>query len=90
MDIELWDSVWKWEQVALASGLKYTDKVREAQLGMKMENLVCVDAMGLELQEDNLHLTTHSQVILGQMLVDAYFTHFAPPLSNECHSSSHW
>ncbi|XP_004136956.1 probable carbohydrate esterase At4g34215 [Cucumis sativus] len=76
-------------QVALASGLKYTDKVREAQLGMKMENLVCVDAMGLELQEDNLHLTTHSQVILGQMLVDAYFTHFAPPLSNECHSSSH-
>lgn len=67
------------EQVALASGLKYIEKVREAQLGMKMENLVCVDAMGLELQEDNLHLTTPSQVILGQMLVDAYFTHFTSP-----------
>ncbi|XP_038888271.1 probable carbohydrate esterase At4g34215 [Benincasa hispida] len=74
-------------QVALASGFKYIEKVREAQLGMKVENLVCVDAKGLELQEDNLHLTTNAQVILGQMLADAYLTHFAAPLSNGCPSS---
>ncbi|XP_023553837.1 probable carbohydrate esterase At4g34215 [Cucurbita pepo subsp. pepo] len=70
-------------QVALASGVKYIEKVREAQLGMRVENVVCVDAKGLELQEDNLHLTTQAQVILGQMLADAYLTHFAPPLKSK-------
>lgn len=34
--------------------------------------------MGLQLNADNLHLTTESQVKLGQMLADAYFTHFGP------------
>lgn len=50
---------------------------------MRVENVVCVDAKGLELQEDNLHLTTQAQVILGQMLADAYLTHFAPPLKSK-------
>ncbi|KDP47145.1 hypothetical protein JCGZ_22141 [Jatropha curcas] len=66
-------------QVAITSGdEKYLEKVREAQLGMKVQNVVCVDAKGLQLKEDNLHLTTQSQVKLGQMLAGAYLQHFAP------------
>ncbi|KAJ8766889.1 hypothetical protein K2173_009233 [Erythroxylum novogranatense] len=69
-------------QVAIASGNEYMGKVREAQLGMKLPNVVCVDAKGLQLQEDNLHLTTESQVKLGHMLADAYLTHFSSPSSS--------
>ncbi|KAK1558551.1 hypothetical protein Q3G72_003653 [Acer saccharum] len=66
-------------QVAIASGdKKYIEKVREAQVGMKVSNVVCVDAKGLQLKEDHLHLTTESQVQLGHMLAQAYFNHFAP------------
>ncbi|XP_050212273.1 probable carbohydrate esterase At4g34215 [Mercurialis annua] len=65
-------------QVAITSGdEKYLEKVREAQLKMNISNVVCVDAKGLQLKEDNLHLTTHSQVKLGQMLAEAYLKHFA-------------
>lgn len=64
-------------QVALASGdEKYIEKVREAQLGIKLQNVVCVDAKGLKLNDDNLHLSTEAQVKLGQMLADAYLCHF--------------
>ncbi|XVF67516.1 hypothetical protein PTKIN_Ptkin10aG0127500 [Pterospermum kingtungense] len=67
-------------QVAIASGdEKYMEKVREAQLGINLPNVVCVDAKGLGLKEDNLHLTTEAQVRLGQMLGDAYLTHFFAP-----------
>ncbi|CAN0846335.1 Probable carbohydrate esterase At4g34215 [Linum grandiflorum] len=68
-------------QVALASGVedKYVEKVREAQLGMKMEKVVCVDAKGLKLKEDNLHLTTEAQIKLGQMLAHAYLANFVVP-----------
>lgn len=66
-------------QVAIASGdEKYLEKVREAQLSMNVPNVVCVDAKGLQLKEDNLHLTTESQVKLGQLLAEAYLKHFAP------------
>ncbi|KAL6218903.1 hypothetical protein ACLB2K_012110 [Fragaria x ananassa] len=64
-------------QVAICSGdEKYLEKIREVQLGMKVKNVVCVDAKGLELKEDHLHLTTKAQVQLGQMLADAYLKHF--------------
>ncbi|GAB2267579.1 hypothetical protein Dimus_002559 [Dionaea muscipula] len=64
-------------QVAIASGeKKYIDKVREAQLGINLPFVVCVDAKGLPLKGDNLHLTTESQVKLGLMLADAYLNHF--------------
>ncbi|KAF7840782.1 putative carbohydrate esterase [Senna tora] len=67
-------------QVALASGdEKYMEKVREAQKSINISNVVCVDAKGLELKEDHLHLTTHAQVLLGHMLADAYLAHFAAP-----------
>ncbi|KAG5627440.1 hypothetical protein H5410_012658 [Solanum commersonii] len=60
-------------QVALASGGKhYTEIVREAQLNPDLANVVTVDAKGLQLQKDNLHLTASSQVLLGHMMVDAF------------------
>lgn len=52
------------------------EKVRKAQLGLKLPNLVCVDAMGLPLNSDDLHLTTQAQVKLGKMLAEAYITQF--------------
>ncbi|KAL9371056.1 hypothetical protein Peur_036196 [Populus x canadensis] len=66
-------------QVAIASGLddNYMEKVREAQLNINLPNVVCVDAKGLDLKEDHLHLTTESQVKLGNMLADAYLKHFS-------------
>ncbi|KAF5745593.1 carbohydrate esterase [Tripterygium wilfordii] len=66
-------------QVAIASGdKKYMEKIREAQLGIKLPNVACVDAKGLSLKEDNLHLTTEAQVQLGHMLAHAYLHHFGP------------
>ncbi|KAI4298501.1 hypothetical protein L6164_032052 [Bauhinia variegata] len=64
-------------QVALASGdERYIETVREAQKGINLPNVVCVDAKGFPLQEDNMHLTTGAQVQLGHMLADAYLSHF--------------
>ncbi|KAL6848377.1 hypothetical protein ACP4OV_021671 [Aristida adscensionis] len=64
-------------QVALASGDKRNiDKVRNAQLTVNLPNVVTVDAFGLALNEDNMHLTTESQVKLGEMLAEAYITNF--------------
>ncbi|KAK9109306.1 LOW QUALITY PROTEIN: hypothetical protein Sjap_017366 [Stephania japonica] len=65
-------------QVAIVSGGDgaYVEMVRESQLGMCAENVVCVDAKGLNLKEDNLHLTTEAQVKLGGMLADAYLKNF--------------
>lgn len=65
-------------QVAIASGdIRYMEKIREAQMGINLPNVVCVDAKGLELKEDHLHLTTGAQVKLGHILGEAYFKHFA-------------
>ncbi|XP_077225294.1 putative carbohydrate esterase At4g34215 [Tasmannia lanceolata] len=65
-------------QVAIASGDgRYMEKVREAQKSINLPNVVCVDAKGLPLKEDHLHLTTEAQVQLGNLLADAYLEHFA-------------
>ncbi|KAL0652408.1 hypothetical protein Bca4012_095099 [Brassica carinata] len=70
-------------QVALATGAgPYLDAVRKAQLETGLENVHCVDAKGLPLEPDGLHLTTSSQVRLGQMMVDAFL---AIPNSAELH-----
>lgn len=50
--------------------------MRNAQLSINLLNVVTVDAMGLALNEDNLHLTTESQVKLGKMLAEAYIDNF--------------
>ncbi|KAL6964042.1 hypothetical protein U1Q18_035095 [Sarracenia purpurea var. burkii] len=66
-------------QVAIGSGDdKYMEAVREAQKSIDLPSVVCVDAKGLALGEDNLHLTTEAQVRLGRILADAYFNHFTP------------
>jgi hypothetical protein len=64
-------------QVAIASGdEKYMEKVREAQFRINLPNVVCIDAKGLPLKEDNLHLTTEAQVRLGHILADSYLANF--------------
>ncbi|KAJ8763261.1 hypothetical protein K2173_026162 [Erythroxylum novogranatense] len=60
-------------QVALASGQgPYLETVREAQLEMNLPHVHCVDAKGLPLEPDRLHLTTPAQVKLGRMLADSF------------------
>ncbi|KAL5056308.1 hypothetical protein RYX36_036990 [Vicia faba] len=63
-------------QVALASGFEYIEKVREAQKGINIPNVVSVDAKGLQLKEDNLHLNTEAQIKLGHMLAQSFVTVF--------------
>ncbi|CAI9778941.1 unnamed protein product [Fraxinus pennsylvanica] len=61
-------------QVALASGQgvkNYIHRVRAIQNAM--ENVVTVDAFGLQLGADGMHLTTTSQVQLGKMMANAFF-----------------
>uniref|UniRef100_A0A2N9F5X4 Sialate O-acetylesterase domain-containing protein n=1 Tax=Fagus sylvatica TaxID=28930 RepID=A0A2N9F5X4_FAGSY len=65
-------------QVALASGLgPFMEIVREGQMGIDLMNLRTVDAKGLPLEPDGLHLTTAAQVQLGKMLADT-FLQFLP------------
>ncbi|TVU13376.1 hypothetical protein EJB05_40428 [Eragrostis curvula] len=67
-------------QVALASGNKRNiEKVRSAQFSVNLLNVVTVDAMGLPLNEDHLHLSTGAQVKLGEMLAEAYINKFLEP-----------
>ncbi|PIA27105.1 hypothetical protein AQUCO_08300065v1 [Aquilegia coerulea] len=50
-------------QVVLASGEgPFVDKVREAQRGINLPNVIDVDAKGLAIKQDHLHLTTQSQI----------------------------
>ncbi|CAD6261426.1 unnamed protein product [Miscanthus lutarioriparius] len=60
-------------QVGLASGEgNYTDIVREAQRNIKLPNVILVDAIGLPLRDDQLHLSTEAQLQLGDMLGQAF------------------
>jgi len=62
----------------LASGSgPYIEIVRQAQLGTDLLNLRTVDAHGLPLQPDGLHLSTPAQAHLGQIMADA-FLQFVP------------
>ncbi|KAK8643077.1 hypothetical protein V6N13_012393 [Hibiscus sabdariffa] len=73
-------------QVDLASGQgPYMEEVREAQLKIGVPNVKNVDAKGLPLEADGLHLTTPAQVRLGEMLADA-FLQFKPSPFNTNHS----
>ncbi|KAJ1383150.1 Sialate O-acetylesterase domain [Sesbania bispinosa] len=70
-------------QVALASGEgKFIETVRHAQLGIKLPNVKCVDAKGLHLKPDKLHLTTMSEVHLGIQLAHAYLASITTHQSN--------
>ncbi|PIA27104.1 hypothetical protein AQUCO_08300064v1 [Aquilegia coerulea] len=68
-------------QVALASGEgPFVDKVREAQRRINLPNVTYVNAKGLPLNRDHLHLTTQSQVRLGQMMARAFLKRFQKQL----------
>ncbi|KAI3922411.1 hypothetical protein MKX01_006100 [Papaver californicum] len=73
-------------QVALASGEgPFVGTVRKAQLEIDLPNVWTIDADGLPIGPDGLHLTTEAQVRLGQMLADAFFTRTVQqrrPISN--------
>ncbi|XP_058223937.1 probable carbohydrate esterase At4g34215 [Rhododendron vialii] len=69
-------------QVALAQAGPFLEIVREAQLGLDLANVKCVDAQGLELEPDHLHLTTAAQVQLGEMLAGSFLQNRPAPLTN--------
>lgn len=58
--------------MALASGYEYKDVVRKAQLEIDVPNMRTVDALGMEIGGDGLHLTTKAEVELGRMLADTF------------------
>ncbi|XP_009613538.1 probable carbohydrate esterase At4g34215 [Nicotiana tomentosiformis] len=60
-------------QVALATTLgPYKEIIREAQLGIDLPNVKTVDANGLKTGPDYVHLSSPSEVQLGQMLANAF------------------
>ncbi|KAH0989991.1 hypothetical protein GBA52_001474 [Prunus armeniaca] len=62
-------------QVALASGEgQFVDVVRKGQLDVKLGNVKYVDAKGLRLKEDHLHLTTISEKVnVGRRIKVPYY-----------------
>ncbi|KAL0314980.1 UNVERIFIED_CONTAM: putative carbohydrate esterase [Sesamum angustifolium] len=60
-------------QVALASAEgPYIDDIRKAQLGIDLPNVKCVDAKGMKIGYDGLHLSTEGEIHVGQMMADAF------------------
>ncbi|KAK4428863.1 putative carbohydrate esterase [Sesamum alatum] len=60
-------------QVALASAEgPYLNEIRKAQLEIDLPNVKCVDAKGMKIGYDGLHLSTDGEVHVGQMMADAY------------------
>lgn len=77
-------------QVALASGSgPYIETVREAQLGIDLPNVWSVDAKGLQLEPDGLHLSASAQVRLGKMLADAFLRTMSGPIHSSAPKSLH-
>jgi hypothetical protein len=58
------------------------EEVRQAQRAAAdpSKHVYIVDALGLPLQSDNLHLTTEAQTTLGLMLVEKYNSVITEPL----------
>ncbi|XP_059310160.1 probable carbohydrate esterase At4g34215 [Lycium ferocissimum] len=59
---------------------KFADIVRQAQIEVEIPNAVKVDANGLSLNPDGIHLTTASQIRVGNMLAEAFLcSNFTSP-----------
>ncbi|PHT37802.1 hypothetical protein CQW23_21375 [Capsicum baccatum] len=70
-------------QVALASKYgPYTEEIRQAQLGIPLQNVKIIDANGLKVGPDFVQLSTPSEVQLGQMLVKAFLEFGSDPAHN--------
>ncbi|KAI4339828.1 hypothetical protein MLD38_024728 [Melastoma candidum] len=68
-------------QVAIASAQgPYMDAVRKAQFDVNTTNIQTVDAKGLPLEPDHVHLTTLAEVQLGKMLATAFLPSIPSPL----------
>ncbi|KAG5542079.1 hypothetical protein RHGRI_021809 [Rhododendron griersonianum] len=68
--------------VALARAGPFLDIVREVQLGLDLPNVKCIDARGLELKPDHLHLTTAAEVQLGERLAGSFLENRPALLTN--------
>ncbi|KAG5595054.1 hypothetical protein H5410_036286 [Solanum commersonii] len=65
---------------------KFVDIVRQAQIDIELPNAVKVDANGLPLNPDGIHLTTAAQIRLANMLADAFLSsNFTAPTKTEYH-----
>ncbi|MCD9638927.1 hypothetical protein HAX54_023147 [Datura stramonium] len=51
---------------------KFVNVVRQAQMDIDLPNVIKVDANGLPVGSDGLHLTTQGQVQLGNMMAQAF------------------
>ncbi|KAK6138855.1 hypothetical protein DH2020_027402 [Rehmannia glutinosa] len=70
--------------VILASadqGGEYLDKVRKAQMDIKLPNLRNIDALGMKLKTDRVHLSTEAEVEVGKRLADAFLQFTVSPLA---------
>ena len=61
---------------------QYLARLREAQRQVHLPGVFMVDAMGLALQQDRLHLTTAAQVQLAKQLAEMYLATVLPHLVN--------
>ncbi|CAA0832653.1 Domain of unknown function (DUF303 [Striga hermonthica] len=79
-------------QVALASGEgPYVDVVRRAQTEIRLPNVRCVDAKGLQLEADGLHLSTLAQVHLGRIMADDFLKITVPlPVQRTSAAPKRW
>ncbi|CAN4122635.1 unnamed protein product [Withania somnifera] len=51
---------------------KFVNVVRQAQMDIELPNVIKVDANGLQVGSDGIHLTTQGQVQLGNMMAQAF------------------
>ncbi|KAK6938632.1 Sialate O-acetylesterase domain [Dillenia turbinata] len=64
-------------QVGLATGMgPYKNTVRKAQFAVKLPNVKIVDAKGLPIGRDYVHITTEAEVHLGKKLAKAFLGNF--------------
>ncbi|KAG6672304.1 hypothetical protein I3842_16G051400 [Carya illinoinensis] len=61
--------------IASAEG-NYMNAVRNAEMSIKLKNVLIVDAMGSTFIQDQKHLDTVSQIRLGQKLADKFLSSF--------------
>lgn len=60
--------------MVIASGIgKYKDQIREAQMGIKLRNVISVDGKGAEVKPlDVLHLSLAGAIDVGKRLASAF------------------
>lgn len=61
---------------------EFLEDIRRAQMAVNLPGVYYVDAKGLPLLEDNIHLNTHAQVQLGKMLAEVYMERVENPATS--------